>query len=204
MATNVYVDGFNLYYGSLKDRPYRWLDLDALSRVLLPRDQINRIRYFTARVSDRPYNVGQAARQDIYLRALRTIGHVSIHEGQFQTKPKSMALASPPYRVVRVLKTEEKGSDVNLASFVLLDAFKKDCDTAVVISNDSDLAEPVRLAQDEFGITVGVVNPHPAKRRSRKLQASFFRQLRNGALKRSQFPATLTDANGSITKPPSW
>ncbi|MGI8595447.1 MAG: hypothetical protein ACR2ML_13990, partial [Solirubrobacteraceae bacterium] len=42
------------------------------------------------------------------------------------------------------------------ASFVLLDAFKKDCDTAVVISNDSDLAEPVRLAQDEFGITVGV------------------------------------------------
>ncbi len=54
MATNVYVDGFNLYYGSLKDRPYRWLDLDALSRVLLPRDQINRIRYFTARVSDRP------------------------------------------------------------------------------------------------------------------------------------------------------
>lgn len=204
MATNVYVDGFNLYYGSLKDRPYRWLDLDALCGALLPRHRINRIRYFTARVSDRPHNVGQAARQDIYLRALRTIGHLSIHEGQFQTKPKPLPLAQPPHRVVRVLKTEEKGSDVNLASFLLLDAFQNDCDTAVVVSNDSDLAEPIRMAQHELGLAVGVVNPHPAKRRSRSLQSSFFRQLRNGALRRSQFPAMLTDARGSFSKPSSW
>lgn len=37
MRTNVYVDGFNLYYGSLKGTPHRWLDLDALCARMLPR-----------------------------------------------------------------------------------------------------------------------------------------------------------------------
>jgi len=40
MATIVYVDGFNLYYGALKGTPYKWLDIHALSRRLLPNDQI--------------------------------------------------------------------------------------------------------------------------------------------------------------------
>ena len=26
MRTQVYVDGFNLYYGALKDTPFKWLD----------------------------------------------------------------------------------------------------------------------------------------------------------------------------------
>jgi len=54
VPTNVYVDGFNLYYGCLRGTPYKWLDLDALCRRLFPRDRINRIRYFTAIVSARP------------------------------------------------------------------------------------------------------------------------------------------------------
>ncbi len=48
MKTNFYVDAFNLYYGSLKGTPDRWLDLDALFRAVFPKNQINRIRYFTA------------------------------------------------------------------------------------------------------------------------------------------------------------
>lgn len=53
MATCVYVDGFNLYYGALKGTPYRWLDLEQPAAALLPEDEIARIRYFTARVSGR-------------------------------------------------------------------------------------------------------------------------------------------------------
>jgi hypothetical protein len=53
-VVNVYVDGFNLYYGCLKGSPYKWLDLEILCRVLLPSDQISKIRYFTAKVSARP------------------------------------------------------------------------------------------------------------------------------------------------------
>ena len=69
MATNVYVDAFNLYYGSLKGTPYRWLDLGALCARLLPKDRINRIRYFTATVSARPDNPDAPQRQQVYLRA---------------------------------------------------------------------------------------------------------------------------------------
>ena len=36
-STHVYIDGFNLYYGALKGTPYKWLDLEALCRKLMPR-----------------------------------------------------------------------------------------------------------------------------------------------------------------------
>jgi len=73
MATNVYVDAFNLYYGCLKGTPYRWLDLGTLCTRLLPKDPINRIRYFTATVSARPDNPDAPQRQQVYLRALETV-----------------------------------------------------------------------------------------------------------------------------------
>lgn len=98
-----------LYYGALKGSPLKWLDLDLLCRHLLPKDNINRIRYFTAKV------------------------------------------------------------------------------------------------RDELGLTTGVVNPHKANRRSRALQATFFKQLRPGALAASQFPAEITDAQGrKVSKPARW
>jgi uncharacterized LabA/DUF88 family protein len=161
VPTNVYVDGFNLYYGCLRGTPHKWLDLDALCRRLFPRDRINRIRYFTAIVSARPGDPQQPQRQQAYLRALETIPLLTIHRGRYLTHPTRMLLAHPvpggPV-TVEVIKTEEKGSDVNLATYLLFDAFRKDCDTAVVISNDSDLKEPIELVQRELGVRVGVVN----------------------------------------------
>jgi hypothetical protein len=73
-----------------------------------------------------------------------------------------------------VAKTEEKGSDVNLATFLLLDAFQRDCDAAVMMSNDSDLKLPIEVAQRELRMRIGVVNPHPPARRSRALEPTFF------------------------------
>jgi hypothetical protein len=66
------VDGFNLFYGAPRGSPYRWLDLGALCHLLLPNDEINRIRYFTARVTSRPHHPGKSQHQDGYLRALAT------------------------------------------------------------------------------------------------------------------------------------
>lgn len=118
-----------------------------------------------------------------------------------------MYKANPPLvgpKTVEVIRTDEKGSDVNLATYLLLDAFKKECDTAIVISNDSDLCEPIALAQKELGVKVGVVNPHPAKYRSRALKPTFFKQLRYSILKDCQFPDELTDAKGTIRLPDEW
>jgi hypothetical protein len=105
---------------------------------------------------------------------------------------------------VEVIKTEEKGSDVNLATYLLLDTFQGDCDAALVISNDSDLKEPISVAQSVLGLTVGIANPHPAGRRSRALRPTFFKQIRESALRSSQFPPILQDEKGEIRKPPNW
>ncbi len=73
MITNVYVDGFNLYYRALKDTPFRWLDLRKLAATLFPDDTIRGVHYFTARLDARRGNPGQAQRQLIYIRGLSTL-----------------------------------------------------------------------------------------------------------------------------------
>ena len=95
MSTNVYIDGFNLYYGCLKGTPYKWLDPAALARRLLPADTIKRIRYFTAKVQSRDNDPGSPQRQDTYLRALATLPGLSVHLGHFLTSRTRMRLARP-------------------------------------------------------------------------------------------------------------
>lgn len=202
--TIVYIDGFNFYYGAVKDTPYKWLDFEAFCRLLLPRDNIVKIRYFTARISALPRDPQAPVRQDVYLRALGTLPLVEIHYGHFATRPQRMPLAAPPHSTVEVLRTEEKGSDVNLAACLLRDAFTGECDAAVVISNDSDLAEAVRIAQDDAGIKVGIINPHPKRKRSSRLRGTFFKQVRTGVLARTQLPPVVYDHKSPIHKPSGW
>jgi uncharacterized LabA/DUF88 family protein len=108
---------------------------------------------------------------------------------------------------ITVSKTEEKGSDVNLATHLLNDGYKKSYELAVVVSNDSDLVEPVKIVRNELGIQVGILNPqrHPHYQ-SKELRryASFMKPIRESVLAASQFPPTLTDAVGTITKPMTW
>ncbi|MDQ6820360.1 MAG: NYN domain-containing protein [Actinomycetota bacterium] len=206
MRANIYVDAFNVYYGCLKGTSCKWLDYRCAVLSAVPRDEIHRIRYFTARVRPRLDDPEQPQRQQAYLRALETIPHLTVHHGRYLTHKTRMPLARPRpgVKTVEVIKTEEEGSDVNLASYLLLDTFRKDCEVAIVISNDSDLKEPIELAQNELGMTVGVVNPHPASRRSRALRPTFFKQLRPTTLSACQFPVQMRDARGVIHKPASW
>jgi hypothetical protein len=208
-TANVYVDGFNIYYGCLKGTGYKWLDLEALCALLLPNYDIKRIRYFTARISGRVDKPDSPTRQDIYLRALASRPMVTIHYGKFLQSTVRMPLAAPlpgGPKTVDVIKTEEKGSDVNLATYLLVDAFRNDSDAAVVISNDSDLCEPIRIVQDEFKVPVGLLIPHRHPSEAlRRLNPAFVKQIRGGPLSASQFPAKLTDSRGrTISKPPAW
>lgn len=134
----IYIDGFNLYYGCLKNTPYRWLNIVELSKKLVS-DRIEKVHYFTARVSARAGDPMAPLRQKIYLRALETLPEVQIHYGHFLSHVKWMPKADNPKERIKVIKTDEKGSDVNLASQLLADAFRNHFDTAAVISNDSDL-----------------------------------------------------------------
>lgn len=211
----VYVDGFNLYYGSLRGTPYRWLDLGTLCSRLLPRDQIVGIKYFTAKVGPRPWKPGPqpeaSLHQELYLRALGTVPNLSCHFGHFLTHAVPRRLVNPPGRGKKrqmVWNTEEKGSDVNLASHLLIDGFRARYDVAVVVSNDGDLKEPVHFVRTDLQAPVGVLNPHSIRSWALSPKdlpyGSFYKPIRAGALAASQFPAMLADQRGTFHKPSDW
>lgn len=208
MRTRVYIDGFNLYYGCLKGTPAKWLNPALLCDNLLPRNKIEAVRYFTATVSARPNDPDQATRQQTYFRALATEPRISVHLGHFLTHevdmPDAVAWKKGRYQRRRVVKTEEKGSDVNLATMLLIDAFDDLFDCAVLVSNDSDLKEPLSIVRNRFGKTIGILNPQQRVSRALLPIAHFVKPIRYSALNRAQFPDRLTDATGPFTKPARW
>ena len=208
LRTRVYIDGFNLYYGAVKGTPYKWLDLSKLAGVLLQNHTISKIRYFTARIQARPHDRDAPTRQQIYLRALATIPNLTVHFGQFLTHavwmPDATSTSNPP-RMLRVLKTEEKGSDVNLATYLLLDGFQKKYDVAVLVTNDSDLLEPIKMVRQHLGLQVGILCPNT--KTSRVLlppTVSFLKRIRAGVLSSCQFPDQMKDGAGLFRKPATW
>jgi hypothetical protein len=204
MKANVYVDGFNLYYGAIRNTPYRWLNIAAMCRLLLPHDQINRVKYFTALVDPRPNDPDQPTRQQTFLRALRTIPNLSITLGTFLTHEVMMPLAPPQTGYIRVIKTEEKGSDVNLATELLVDGFNNDYEIAIIVSNDSDLLMPIQVVTRNLGKPVGLLNPHKNPSVALLPHVLFVKQIRKGVLAKSQFPTILSDSQGSFSKPIGW
>jgi hypothetical protein len=201
----VYIDGFNLYYGAVKDSPFRWLNVEALCSRMLPHDNVVLIKYFTAIVSARPHDPQQPARQQAYLRALRTLPKVRIIFGHFLTHSVRMCLTGiiPPKKVY-VDKTEEKGSDVNIAAHLVNDGHLKRYVVAVVMSNDSDLMEPVRIVNQELGLPVGILNPHQHHSVALKAQATFMKRIRQADVAACQFPTIMNDAKGAFHKPSTW
>ncbi|MGH9229525.1 MAG: hypothetical protein ACRD07_12520 [Acidimicrobiales bacterium] len=122
-----YIDGFNFYYGAVRGEPgLKWLDVQTMCEAMLRGCELRAVRYYTARVTDRPDDAGQSQRQDVYLRALATLPKVEIIYGQFKERERWVPLAKPGrrgrVRFVEVRVTEEKGSDVNLATDLLWDA----------------------------------------------------------------------------------
>jgi hypothetical protein len=106
---------------------------------------------------------------------------------------------------VKVRKTEEKGSDVNLATYLVADALQKSADAYIVVTNDSDLVGPIRFLVHEIGVVVGLImtSDTPSKALVRT-QPSIIRQLRTGVLAAAQLPLILSDGHGEFRKPEGW
>lgn len=116
-----------------------------------------------------------------------------------------LTLAAPWPDVVKVIKTEEKGSDVNLACHLLLDAFQNNFDVAAVLSNDSDLVEPIRIVTQVLGKPVGLLSPVANPTPNLAHVSSFMRRISASDLAAAQFPNPIVLADGSeIFKPASW
>ena len=189
--TYVYVDGFNLYYRTLRKTKFKWLNLELLAQSLLDSDNdIQRIRYFTAPVSGK-FDPGVPIRQQAHLRALGTIPNVTVHLGNFLTRAKMRPLVNPqpggPTHV-EIWNTEEKGSDVNLATYLVHDAWRDLFDVAVVFSQDTDLNEPVRIVRDEIRKSVGVIILDGKAPGKLSTFGSFVRHITHADLAAAQFP----------------
>lgn len=254
MRTNVYIDGFNLYYGALKGTAFKWLNPKQLMAQLLPAPHVvTKIKYFTARVSGAS-DADAPRRQAIYLNALRTVPEIEIHFGSFLSKtiwrplinlpiatreislvpplripvgnyavdgarPQTLPVGSYPPRgsqrpgrtprplrdavIAEVHTMEEKGSDVNLAAHLINDAWKNTYDAAVVVSNDTDLVEPIRMVTQERQKQVVLVCPGRWSAAPKLATISnSVRHIRRPMLIASQFPATIP--NTTIQKPATW
>lgn len=227
MQTIAYIDAFNLYFGALKPSGCKWLNLEAWLDSQFPKNTITCIKYFTARVKPFEGDFGSCQRQEVYLRALSSLPRVEIIEGHYLIKETSAMLATPPAsgsRFVKIIRSEEKQSDVNLASHLLLDACRGNLEAAIVISGDGDLSTPIRMAKDEFQKPVVVLNPQRRSSYHLEQVATAYRGthyrwdrrkgmeirvrndgVRHGLLQVSQFPLSVTLANGAtVQKPIGW
>ena len=229
-----YIDGFNFYYLRLKGNPHiKWLNLKLLGDQIVPYNtSVVGIKYFTADVSGK-FNAKAPRRQKIYFNALNTIPEIEIIKGRFVFRKNWATLTNPletnipNYRwnspkpsSVKIDKIEEKGSDVNLASHLVLDACQDKFDIAYVITNDTDLVEPIRIVSQVLGKEVVIVGPTlftEIKKPNGKKQklylpdkklkevATSFCCISEVQLQNAQFPDTIIDNNGNrIHRLESW
>ncbi len=173
---------------------------------MLPKDDVQKIYYFTANVKPRPDNPQVHIRQLTYLRALSTEPRIHIVKGQFLSHEKYMRLAKPykNRKYAQVIVTEEKGSDVNIATWLMFDASRGHFDTAVVISNDSDLVSPIKFVTKVYGKMIGLIFPSQIPSNQLRKHATFIKQIRTGVLGVCQFPSQMKDSKGQFHKPSDW
>lgn len=199
----VYVDGFNLYHG-LHDKyghRFLWLDLVKLARQLRPRDELVKVRYFTAPVLDDP---PAASRQSAYLQALaaRNGTMIEIVQGRYQRKQRRCRTCGDIWTTY-----EEKETDVNIAVSLVADVATGQATSALIISADSDLAPAVRTAH-ALAPTTHIGAAFPPDRWSSELKkllpASF--PIGRGRIAQSLLPDGVTDPTTGhiLQRPKKW
>ena len=202
----IYVDGFNFYYGALKNGPHKWLNLERFFCRLRQDDQIQKIRYFTAKICG-----NHLPNQEAYLSALTTLPLVDVILGRFKSKQVECRVQGCPNSGRRVFMVqEEKRTDVNIGLWMLHDAQQDLCDRLILVSGDSDLVPAIRMVRDNFPRKKIIVYI-PAKNENRgaavelRAEAHKDKTLPLDLLAKTQFPASVDLGGGrSVNKPAAW
>ena len=214
--TLVYIDGYNLYYGLLKNSPgSKWLNLRALAAAMFKEEHdILSVKFFTARIRTYPQDIAAEERQKIYIQALAAFGGVEIVEGFYSKKKAWLPHVNGKCKVCKeshagmahVVKLEEKRSDVNLAVAALVDAVHSDADCFALITGDSDQAGTVLALRREFGKSVLVFNPREAVSEHLKRVATYYAHIPRDLPAKCQLPEIIPiGTHGrTIHRPPAW
>ena len=224
--TIVYIDGFNLYH-SLKDTPYKWINIEELVNSILDSSLNNviKVKYFTAKA---PFSES-AQRQDLYLRVVNTLRKIEIVYGKFKKRHikirknhiENLSILKGESKQLKHIQSvlrgtivqfpthEEKETDVNIATHIIYDCCKENIDAIALLSNDTDLKLPLWFARKKLKKKVIVITPTEKKkglifsmRAHQDLQkiSNKTLSLTENHLKNSQFP----DVVNGIFKPKSW
>ena len=197
--TVAYIDGYNLFYGLLKGTSYKWLDPTRLVSALLRDDhELVSVKYFTSPVKTYPHDTSALDRQKIYIQALTTLPNVEVIQGFYRKDAVLMPVHEEECKTcpiakngfVKVVKLEEKRTDVNIASSMLLDAFNNNADASVLVSGDTDFIAPVNIIRKDFKKTVIVFNPRETKSWL-KDYASYYRDIPRNLPAECQLPDTI-------------
>jgi uncharacterized LabA/DUF88 family protein len=196
----VYVDGFNLYFGMVAAgiENSKWLNIKSLiDSYLTPNQELIEIKYFTSRITNQP---GKQKRQTTYLEALETTG-VNIVYGLYKSKEIECNNCGHNWAI-----SNEKMTDVNIATHLLLDAFNDKYDTAILISGDSDLVPPIKAVHTQFSKkAVSVFFPPERHNVTAAGAAKGSQIIGKKKIKDHQFPLNVIKKDGyMLTKPESW
>ena len=224
MRTIVYIDGYNFYFGVLKNTPYKWLDIVSLVKhichVQNPKMDVVSVKFFTAPVIGRVATKGVKSlhSQDTYHRALLN-SHPEIIEiinGYHLLEKGYLPRYKEPIDKqdrVEVWRLEEKQTDVNLALQLYRDAVLNNYEHAVLVSSDSDLVPALAFLKQDFPhYPVGLILP---RRQSIKIErppntslsnlANWTRSyILNDELEKFQFAAKVPTKKKSTDKPDYW
>jgi hypothetical protein len=206
-----YIDGLNLFYSSLKGSKNKWLDIAALSESLLLQGQeLIAVKYFSALVGSFKGDISRSDRQRIYFEALCTNPKIEIKLGHFSVHKAKMPLAKDfdegRISLIEVVKTEEKGTDVNLAVQMAIDAKDDKFDYAMLFSNDSDMAFSIQIAAKDCGKKIGLYIDHRALSfKTLKENVLHIKRLSPSRFAAYQFPDEVKTSTGRIIrKPKDW
>lgn len=213
--TAAYIDGYNLYYGLLKGSSSKWLDpMRLVSSLLRDGHEILSVKYFTSPIRTYPHDAAAIDRQKVYLQALSTLPKVEVIHGFYRKDAVLMPVheeackGCPAARdgLIKVVKLEEKRTDVNIASAMLLDAFNDEADVFVLVSGDTDFIAPVSIIRKDFKKTVIVFNPRQSKSWL-KDYASYYREIPRSLPGQCQLPERIpygSRGDRFINRPEAW
>ena len=214
--TIVYIDGYNLYYGLLKGTKYKWLDLSKFTRMLLSSDhEVVTVKYFTSCTLTYPHDNAAVERQNIYLQAIRSLADVKVISGFFKKNKVLMPVYEeacktcnvPQNGFVRVMRLEEKRSDVNLAVEMMVDAAQSDVECLVVVTGDADQVGTIAAVRWRFKKTVIVFNPQKSMSDHLKKAASYYKNIPRDLPAQCQLPSVITYGKRQdrfIRRPSAW
>ena len=199
MTTHVYVDGPSLYYGTLKDRLGRWLDLQEWCETLLPGLEVARIHYLTAWA---PHSTGDSVLRQRSTRALATNPKTITHFGRFDHERRCTINGLNGGRNFH-FREEIRDVDVPLTTTLMAEAFTGACDVAVVVTSNSEL----RRADHGTRARCSSGDRRPARGHegnALREHADFFIRPLPHSYVAAQLPLRIRDEHGTIRAPSEW